>query len=85
MSAESNQAPSLGYTVNVRLDQSRSYDCDLCPHSSQDIDGARAHKAVHVAGPDLLDALIGVVAISDRKHEAWDKAHAAIAKAEPKG
>lgn len=33
------------------------------------------------AAPDLLEALQKVVAISDRKHEAWDKAHAAIAKA----
>jgi hypothetical protein len=33
------------------------------------------------AAPDLLEAFIEVVAISDRKHDAWDKAHAAIAKA----
>lgn len=33
------------------------------------------------AAPELLEALQEVVAISDRKHEAWDKAHAAIAKA----
>ena len=30
---------------------------------------------------ELLEALIEVVAISDRKHEIWDKAKAAIAKA----
>lgn len=30
---------------------------------------------------ELLAALIEVVAISDRKHDAWDRAHAAIAKA----
>ena len=30
---------------------------------------------------DLLAALIEVVRISDRKHDAWDAAHAAIAKA----
>lgn len=34
------------------------------------------------AAPELLEALKEVVAISDRKHDAWDKAHAAIAKAE---
>ncbi len=34
------------------------------------------------AAPDLLEALRDVVAISDRKHDAWDRAHAAIAKAE---
>jgi hypothetical protein len=33
------------------------------------------------AAPELLEALEEVVAISDRKHNAWDKAHAAIAKA----
>lgn len=33
------------------------------------------------AAPELLEALQQVVAISDRKHDAWDKAHAAIAKA----
>lgn len=34
-----------------------------------------------VAAPGLLAALQEVVAISDRKHDAWDRAHAAIAKA----
>ena len=33
------------------------------------------------AAPELLEALIEVVAISDRKHDAWDKAKAAIKKA----
>lgn len=33
------------------------------------------------AAPDLLEALEEVVAISDRKHDAWDKAKQAIAKA----
>ena len=31
---------------------------------------------------ELLAALKEVVALSDRKHDAWDRAHAAIAKAE---
>jgi|HubBroStandDraft_4_1064222.scaffolds.fasta_scaffold01416_11 hypothetical protein len=31
---------------------------------------------------ELLAALKEVVRISDRKHDAWDSAHAAIAKAE---
>lgn len=39
------------------------------------------HAHLIAAAPDLLEALQQVVAISDRKHEAWDKAHAAIAKA----
>lgn len=33
------------------------------------------------AAPDLLSALREVVAISDRDHEAWGRAKAAIAKA----
>ena len=34
------------------------------------------------SAPELLEALREVVALSDRKHDAWDKAKAAIAKAE---
>lgn len=41
-----------------------------------------AHARLIAAAPELLEALREVVAISDRKHDAWDKAHAAIAKAE---
>ena len=33
------------------------------------------------AAPELLEALQEVIAISDRKHDVWDKAKAAIAKA----
>jgi hypothetical protein len=33
---------------------------------------------------EILEALKRVVAISDRKHDAWDEAKAAIAKAEGK-
>jgi hypothetical protein len=40
-----------------------------------------ANARLVTAAPDLLEALQEVVAISDRKHNAWDKAHAAIAKA----
>ncbi len=41
-----------------------------------------ANARLMAAAPDLLEALKEVLAISDRKHDAWDKAHAAIAKAE---
>ena len=47
----------------------------------QCIERWEADAALAAAAPDLLEALQQVVAISDRKHEAWDKAHAAIAKA----
>lgn len=33
------------------------------------------------AVPDLIEAIEGIFAITDRNHVAWDKAHAAIAKA----
>jgi len=33
------------------------------------------------AAPELYEALKEVVAISDRKHDAWEKARAALAKA----
>jgi len=41
-----------------------------------------ANARLIAAAPDLLAALKEVVALSDRKHDAWDAARAAIAKAE---
>jgi len=41
-----------------------------------------ANARLIAAAPELLQALKEMVAISDRKHDAWDAAHAAIAKAE---
>lgn len=43
---------------------------------------AKANAHLIAAAPELLAALKEVVAISDRKHDAWDMARAAIAKAE---
>ena len=42
---------------------------------------SKADAALIAAAPDLLAALKEVVRISDRKHDAWDTARAAIAKA----
>ncbi len=42
----------------------------------------QANARLIAAAPELLEALREVVRISDRKHNAWDKAKAAIAKAE---
>lgn len=43
---------------------------------------SKANASLIAAAPELLEALKEVVAISDRNHNAWIKAHAAIAKAE---
>ena len=57
-------------------------------YSKHDKDGrerherAMANRALMASAPELLQALKEVLAISDRKHNAWDKARAAIAKAE---
>lgn len=45
------------------------------------LEWSEADIALINAAPELLDALRRVVAISDRKHDAWDAAKAAIAKA----
>lgn len=41
-----------------------------------------ANARLIAAAPELLEALKEVVAISDRSHNAWDKARDAIARAE---
>jgi hypothetical protein len=51
-------------------------DAESFPFGSKE-DDAR----LIAAAPELLEALKAVVAISDRKHVAWDAAHTAIAKA----
>lgn len=55
MSAE-QRGPSTGYHLTIGPGDVRSYDCDFCSHVGSDIDAARAHRNVHVAGPDLLVA-----------------------------
>ena len=53
----------------------RSHHSDWCA------DVTHPDMRLMAAAPDLLAALQKVVAISDRKHDAWDEAKAAIAKA----
>jgi hypothetical protein len=55
---------------------------DEDPHPVLGLAEANANARLIAAAPDLLQALKAVVAISDRKHDAWDAAHAVIAKAE---
>lgn len=67
--------------------EERCWIADISPviigdgNASED---GKGNANLMLAAPDLLEALKEVVAISDRKHNAWDKAHAAIAKAEGK-
>jgi hypothetical protein len=42
---------------------------------------SEANARLIASAPDLLEALIEVVAIADRKTDAFDRARAAIAKA----
>lgn len=82
---------SIGYAAREELNSGRVYDCNLCPHVSPDLDLARAHYAVHVAAPDLLDSAKKAVAwkILGSPSSTYDAdmifIRAAIAKAEPKG
>jgi hypothetical protein len=48
---------------------------------TQSTEEIEANAKLIAAAPDLLEALIEVVRISDRKHDAWDKAKEAIKKA----
>jgi len=56
--------------------------CEIPDDERADGSSRAANARLIAAAPDLLAALKEVVAISDRKHDAWDKAHAAIAKAQ---
>ena len=77
----------ITYTRAEKEGKPADYDCGLCPHSAPDVDGARAHQAVHVAGPELLAALKEVERINnDGERDAMEIERvyrAAIAKAEP--
>lgn len=50
-------------------------------HSERDPKEGAANARLIAAAPDLLAALKEVVRLSDRQHDAWDAARAAIAKA----
>ena len=50
------------------------------PHQFR-IDTAIELRRLHTVNTELLETMREVLRISDRKHDAWDAAHAAIAKA----
>lgn len=59
------------------------YDPPGCEHLRRFINEQGAEiKGLRAAHAELLAALKEVVRISDRKHDAWDRAHAVITKVE---
>jgi hypothetical protein len=48
------------------------------------VEDQAANTRLIAAAPELLEALQEIVTITDRKHDAWDRAKAAIAAAEGK-
>ena len=65
-----------GLTVGVEVDSGW-----ICDTQFNSMASCEANAKLIAAAPDLLEALIEVVRISDRNHEAWGKAKAAINKA----
>jgi hypothetical protein len=66
----------------IRCDGGKGFETlyiGSCAQSS-DIE-SQANAQLMASAPDLLEALIEVVRISDRNHNAWDKAKKAIEKA----
>ena len=68
------------YTI---ISENNGYDIATVFQYSRNIpqDEAEANAKLMAASKDLLEALIGIIVITDRNHVAWDKAHAAISKA----
>lgn len=57
-------------------------DADVSEENQHELEPIKeANARLIAAAPELLEALQEVIAISDRKHDAWDKAKAAIARA----
>lgn len=64
-------------------------DCGMCQipvatSLAEDDGQEEANARLIAAAPELLFALKAIIALSDRKHDAWDAAKGAIAKAEGK-
>lgn len=73
------------------IDEDRAAICSRCERTGEVLtlcmftgwgESDRAMARVMVSRLDMLAALKDVVRLSDRQHEAWDRARAAIAEAE---
>lgn len=69
------------YTNIVRCNNGKHETIFIASTPQSSLPESRANAQLMSAAPDLLEALQEVIAISDRKHDAWDKAKAAIEKA----
>lgn len=70
------------YTNIVRCNNGKGHETIFIASTPQSsLPEARANAKLMAAAPDLLDALQGIIVITDRNHVAWDKAKAAIKKA----
>lgn len=74
----------VGYSISVRCRKRVVARMAIAANSTMAKDGFDNANLI-AAAPELLAALKAVVAIGDRKHDAWDAAYAAIAKAEGVG
>lgn len=79
----SHAGRSVGASVNP--EQNRDHYMQIIAAVSKDDKFGRGKREANAhliaAAPDLLEALEEIVAITDRKHVAWDRAKTAIAKA----
>lgn len=78
----SKAMPKTGAWKLASID-GRAVRVPLTSHSTAEAYfGDKRYAQLAAAAPDLYAALKAVIAISDRKHDAWDAAKAALAKAE---
>lgn len=72
MTSETAKAYAPGYEMTIKRDGTRWYECRLCSHSAPGLDIARAHHALHVAGPDMRAALQLAEDILERASDALE-------------
>ena len=65
---------------NVRCGNTTIANCSSGQSGELEVEEIANARLVSAA-PDLLEALQGILEITDRNHVAWGKAHAAIKKA----